>query len=239
MNRTKKLLGLSIFLNLILLVSVIVIFTKVSGFSYIKNMFKSGAGKEFSSFHKINSSVYEVLPKSDSEIVFLGDSLTHWGGWNELFNNVNIKNRGIPGDTSSDIMDCIDLITKNKPKKLFLMIGINDLKANTPVSDISNNYRTIIKKVSTNSPNTEIILQSVLPINNDIFRVNTTNDKITELNNKIKEISTEYRLIYIDLNQLFIDKNGQLKEELTIDGVHINGNGYLVWKDAIDDYINK
>ncbi|MEM7556756.1 MAG: G-D-S-L family lipolytic protein, partial [Cyanobacteria bacterium P01_A01_bin.84] len=66
-------------------------------------------------WHKKNQ--YELLPQSSEDIIFLGDSITDEGEWNELFNNNDIKNRGISGDTIERILYRLEKIISAKPKK--------------------------------------------------------------------------------------------------------------------------
>ena len=60
------------------------------------------------------------------DVVFLGDSLTDFYPIEE-FTDVKIVNRGIAGDTTSDVMHRVSEVVELKPKKLFLQIGINDM----------------------------------------------------------------------------------------------------------------
>ena len=43
-------------------------------------------------------SLFEKLPVTSKDIVFLGNSITDGGEWNELLANPRVKNRGISGD---------------------------------------------------------------------------------------------------------------------------------------------
>lgn len=74
-------------------------------------------------------SLFEQLPIRGNDIVFLGNSITDGCEWAELFNNRHIKNRGISADRSGWLLDRLDPIVNGHPKKLFLMIGTNDLAA--------------------------------------------------------------------------------------------------------------
>ena len=51
-------------------------------------------GKYHPLYHQ-RATLFEELPVKSTDIVFLGNSITHFGEWHELFNNPNIKNRGI------------------------------------------------------------------------------------------------------------------------------------------------
>ena len=45
------------------------------------------------------------------------------------------------------------------------------------------------------------------------------------------------RIVYIDLWTLLADKNGKLRADLTNDGLHLMGEGYIVWRDAVLPYV--
>lgn len=72
-------------------------------------------------------SLFELLPIRSSDIVFLGNSLTDGCEWSELFDNRHIRNRGISSDRACELAERLDPIVEGHPKRLFLMIGINDL----------------------------------------------------------------------------------------------------------------
>ncbi|MEM1124965.1 MAG: G-D-S-L family lipolytic protein, partial [Bacteroidota bacterium] len=58
-------------------------------------------------------------------------------------------------------------------------------------------------------------------------------------NKAIKKIAEEEELIYLDIHRKLIDKNGLLAEKFTADGVHINGEAYLIWKSLVLPFIEK
>lgn len=177
---------------------------------------------------------FDTLPKSESDIVFLGDSLTNACEWHEFFRNVRLKNRGISGDTTNGLLNRIDEVIDSKPRKIFMMIGINDLNQGRSVDEIFKNYNVILKHFREKSSNTEVFVQSLLPLNNQKFPNNGTNNKIIELNAKLKDLSKDFSFHYIDLFSSFLDGNNQLDAQYTIDGIHLNGQGYLVWKGLIE-----
>jgi len=194
-----------------------------------------------SSYFQEKQTLFENLPQSNSDIYFLGDSLTDGCEWNELFSNSKIKNRGINGDTTQGVLNRINQLTQSKPPKIFLMIGINDLLNNLDQDKILNNYQEIVKNIKNNSPNTKIYIQSILPMNFEIDKTKrqTDNTKISKLNNNLKNISDNSKVFYIDLYSSFINSSNQLNPQYTLDGIHLNGKGYLIWKNQISKYINK
>ena len=55
---------------------------------------------QYNQFYYQRSTLFEKLPIDSDDIVFLGNSITNGCEWHELFNNPNIKNRGISSDVS-------------------------------------------------------------------------------------------------------------------------------------------
>ncbi len=180
---------------------------------------------------------FDTLPTSDAEIIFLGDSLTDLCEWHELFKGLYIKNRGICGDTTEGILNRIDGIIEAKPKKVFLLIGINDINQGRAVDDIFKGYKKILETIQSSSPKTQVFIQSLLPVNNQKFPNHGVNDKVRALNVKLQELAKELSFPYIDLFSFFLDNNQELDAQYTTDGIHLNGQGYLVWQENIEKYV--
>lgn len=198
-----------------------------------QNVF-SQTEQKFTSFYYDKVSMFEILPVGSDEIVFLGDSITERCEWNELFSNSKIIQRGISGDITEGVLNRLSEITKRKPQKLFLMIGVNDLRRNISADSIVINYKSILNSIKSESPSTKIIIQSVLPVNNNVKEAKTTSAKVKELNQKLEKLANALNLEFVNLFPSFVNANGDLNEELTSDGLHINGKGYLIWKNIIE-----
>jgi lysophospholipase L1-like esterase len=57
---------------------------------------------------------------------------------------------------------------------------------------------------------------------------------IPALNTEIQQIARSFALPYLDLHTELSDAQGQLLPTCTEDGLHLNGQGYLVWKKQLD-----
>lgn len=243
----KKILIFSLLLNLIFVVFIITRIIERGGIPYLKQRFgfeKEAIVEKQDSTHKLNyyyyqrKSLFEILPDDPDEIIFLGNSITNGCEWHELFKNPKIKNRGINGDYTVGVLNRLDEIVRSQPKKIFLMIGINDLGRDIPVDTVIKNYQKILDTIKIRSPKTEIFIQSVLPDNLEISPNRQPIHLILELNRKLKILATKNDLVFIDLYPSFIDKNGYLDSSLTNDGLHLMGKGYLIWKKIIVKYID-
>lgn len=178
---------------------------------------------------------FEVLSDRTVDVVFLGDSITQGGLWNELFPNVEILNRGIGGDTTQDVLDRIEQVYKAQPKKLFLMIGVNDLNRKLGPDVALDNYSKMFDLIDQNLPDTKVYVHSVLPVN-DTWNF-TDNTSIPTLNKALRGHSEQRGYTYIDLHPVFADANGDLKSELSNDGIHLLGAGYELWRNEIGVFL--
>ncbi len=194
-----------------------------------------------SKYHYQRASLFEVLPIHRSDIVFLGNSITDGGEWMELFgNNPHVKNRGISADKTYNVLNRLDPIVKGQPRKLFLMIGINDLGAGETPEFVLSNIRKIVERFETESPRTKLYIQSLLPVNDQIGRKDRHQSKSREVvavNEGLKELCAEKGLTYIDLHTAFKDDEGRLRHEYTNDGLHLLGAGYKVWQEILEPYV--
>ncbi|MBB5439283.1 lysophospholipase L1-like esterase [Pedobacter sp. AK017] len=175
---------------------------------------------------------FQSLPVQKKPVVFLGNSITEVGQWQDVTGMNNVINRGISGDNSFGVFHRLDDILVQKPKKIFLLIGVNDIKRGTPIEVIARNYERIIRKVQQQNPKTQLYLQSVLPVTESVLAPiydNIRNKRIIALNVLLKDLSVKYNLPYVDLFNIFKDENGQLIRSLTTDGLHLQPEAYVLW----------
>ncbi len=187
-------------------------------------------------------SLFDHLPVTENDIIFLGNSITDGGNFEELFNREDVKNRGIRSDIIPGVQKRLDQVLKGHPKKIFLLIGINDVSHGLSVEKLAGRYETLVNEIIRRSPETKLYLQSIMPINNDYGVYKNLKGKestIVEFNKRIKEIAEKNGLTYIDLWQFLADKNGKLNRRYTNDGLHLTGPGYKSWTNGIKQYLDE
>lgn len=174
----------------------------------------------------------EIPRQTKKPVVFLGNSITEAGRWSDMLPGKPVLNRGISGDISFGVVARMDEIVSLKPSKVFLLIGVNDLKREIPTKYIIQNYKAIVKRLRQELPKTKIYLQSVLPVNNelliDAFK-SVDNRNIALLNDALESMSDEKKVIYVNLHKVFADANGELKPSVTPDGIHLHLPAYTHW----------
>ncbi len=187
--------------------------------------------------------LFEFFPKDSNSIVFLGNSLTQNFELAELFHKANLKNRGIVGDITKGVLQRLKPIIESQPKKIFIEIGINDLFMEIPPDTLLKNYTLILNELQLQCLHTKIYAQSLLPVSfnsTTLSKVNASriNNDINYVNKKLKEYVAKKNLGYIDLYSEF-QLNGTLDASLTLDGVHLNGKGYLLWTKILIPYVEE
>ncbi|MBR5673955.1 MAG: sialate O-acetylesterase [Muribaculaceae bacterium] len=191
-------------------------------------------------YYARRATLFDELPIGKKDIVMLGNSLTDGCEFNELLNNKHIKNRGIVGDIVQGLIDRVDPIIKGQPKKLFILSGVNDISHDVSADSIARAMEKLIVMVKQGSPRTKIYLQSLLPFNNDVHEWKLLKGRdhvVVEANVLLEQVARRQGVTWINLYPLFVDDQGRLREDLTNDGLHLMGKGYLIWRDAIKPYI--
>ncbi|WP_300790720.1 GDSL-type esterase/lipase family protein [uncultured Bacteroides sp.] len=198
--------------------------------------------RKYSTYYYQRATLFESLSVTPDDILFVGNSITDGAEWFELFDNPKVKNRGISGDTTYGVYDRISTLLKGHPKKIFLMIGINNVPHGESADTIAYGIHKIVEKIKTESPVTKIYLQSILPVNPDLnmFHGHTSRwEIIPDINKAIKNIAERENAEYIDLYSYFVNEEGKMDLKYTNDGLHLLGEGYLLWRDVVKPYINE
>ena len=191
-------------------------------------------------YYARRATLFDELPIGKKDIVMFGNSLTDGCEFNELLGNNHIKNRGIVGDIVQGLIDRIDPIIKGQPKKLFVMCGVNDISHEVSADSIARAMEKLIVMVKQGSPRTKIYLQSLLPFNNDVREWKLLKGRdhvVVEANLLLEQVARRQGVTWVNLYPLFADEQGRLRADLTNDGLHLMGKGYLIWRDAIRPYI--
>jgi lysophospholipase L1-like esterase len=172
--------------------------------------------------------------------ILLGDSLSLWFPPELLPPDRYWLNQGISGETSAGLLNRLNLLDRTEPEVILLMIGINDLVRGVDDVTLLANQQAIIRYLRRVHPDTKIVVQSILPHGGEEMSeerrdrfLKIPNSRIRELNDKLAAIAKAEEVIYLDLYPLFSNEEGELKTELSSDGLHLSPEGYQVWHYAL------
>lgn len=184
---------------------------------------------------------------TDQNIVFFGDSITEGYKVKEFFPDTFVINSGISGDRSNQLLErIVNAVYIYNPSKVFILIGINDMNGGVSEEQILNNIQKIINGIKINRKYTKIYIESIYPINREMFKEmktefnkDVTNDKIKEINSKIKTMCEENDINYVDVYSSLIDDNGNLKAVYSKEGLHLTDLGYFKVTKVLEKYISE
>lgn len=198
--------------------------------------------KKYTELWGQRAALYNMLGVDSTDIVMLGNSLTHGCEWNELLGTTNVKNRGINGDIIEGINDRLDCVVNGRPAKIFLMAGTNDVSHNLTPDSIVRAACALIDRIMAATPTTRLYVQSLLPVNNSFGRYKAMKDKeqtIRDINALLRPEVEKRGLTWIDIHSSLVDADGNLRADLTNDGLHLLPEGYLIWRQLLLPYIKE
>jgi lysophospholipase L1-like esterase len=149
---------------------------------------------------------------------------------------------GFPADRHDLVAehDRLDLLDDLQPEYIFVMIGINDLLQGVSPETVLANQRDIVRYLRQAHPNARIVLQSILPHSGAASTwegrsrlQQISNQDLEQLNASMKAMAAAEQIAFLDLQPVFQNQVGQLRADLTTDGLHLSEAGYHVWGTAI------
>ncbi len=165
-------------------------------------------------------------------VVFLGDSITEGWKLRKSFPGKPYINRGISGQTTSQMLlrfrqDVIDL----HPKVVVILGGTNDLAGNAgPVTlrQVEGNLESMAQLGRANG--IAVVLCSLLPTVHYWWhpQVPDPAHRIAALNRWIRAYAAKHHDVYVNYYAVMKNAAGGLKHSLSPDGVHPSPAGYAV-----------
>jgi len=190
-------------------------------------------------------------------VLFTGSSLMEQFPVAELCRSMEIDavvyNRGIGGYTTDDFLNAMGpMLLDLQPGKVFINIGTNDIKDDPAIPEgwqthLRTNYDAILGQLKAALPTCDVYVMAYYPVNADADCAKNgfmyaalqvrTNEAVKEANAIAAELAEKYGYHYIDANAGLTDEEGRLKEEYTVDGVHMFPEAYAVVLKNLREYI--
>ncbi len=186
----------------------------------------------------------QQFEKSDKEnpppkgaVLFIGSSsIRMWKSLSEDFPGIKVINRGFGGSQIADSTFYVDrLVTPYRPRMIVFYAGDNDLFDGKTPQQVLDDYKAFVSRVRLKLPSTKIAFISIKP---SPARASII-DKMRQANALIRNYSShEKRLLFIDVFTPMLGKDGNPRPELFgPDRLHMNGQGYELWKSVVAPYL--
>ena len=138
-----------------------------------------------------------------------------------------------------------DGIAQIKPKKIFIMLGMNDIGMG--MEEAVENMRTITQRISEAAPDAQIYLESVTPMVSTVSLGDLNNETIPVFNQSVKALCDERGYKYMDVYSAVEDGNGNLRVEFCSDipqsddddgmGLHFTEEGCQAWINYLKTHV--
>ncbi len=155
--------------------------------------------------------------------VFVGDSITAGGRWDEWFPDERARNLGVAGDTTEAVIARLDEVIALDPDTVVLLVGTNDLAWRRSAEHIVRNIETILVTLRKALPNAQLLVQSVMP------REAGHAETIKDVNRHLWQFASTVRAQYLDLWPALATEDGSIDPQYSDDSLHLNERGYEVW----------
>ena len=192
--------------------------------------------------HRYDS--FKVLETNNESIVFIGNSITDMHCWPEAFKTstgeyLPIVNRGNSGTYSTEQSDNLESYINGQPKKVFMMIGTNDIATrglNFTGEQVLQQIKSMVERIQKRSPETSIYMYCILKSDYG-YRVESTWLHANELIKEYVEKANSDKLKYVDIyDELACVADGGV---WSYDKLHLTAAAYEIWCRSICKYLQE
>lgn len=178
------------------------------------------------------------------DAVFIGDSRTvglhDYGGLDKatFYATVGLNVYDMWTDKFCEVdgekMTLEEALKTKQYKKIYFQIGINEMGRGT-LDSFMEAYMLSIQKFRELQPDAIIYVQGIMRVTKEksdedaIFN----NKGINERNDRIADLADGQTIFYIDVNDVVCDEDGNLRDDLTFDNLHLYGSKYGIWVDFL------
>jgi lysophospholipase L1-like esterase len=170
-------------------------------------------------------------PPKDVTLFTGASNIRRWQSLPERFKKTPVLNRGFGGSHISDVVHFADrIVTKYKPKQIYLNAGGNDLHSGRTPEEVLASFEAFVAKVQKDLPKTKLAFLSI-PTSpsrwDEVELVKTTNSLISAS-------CAKNGVDFIDIFPLLLGTDGKPRTELYVeDKLHFSEAGYDVVTSAI------
>lgn len=163
---------------------------------------------------------YHVFEKTHV-LASTGLSINQWG-----------LKKVIPSpDDPAQKVTLLEALDQIQVKACYLIVGLNELGWIYP-EIFEQKLAVLIDQVREKQPDADLIIQMLYPISErGIAKMSDASmEQIGVYNEIFKKLAVEKQVYLLDPTEVVVDAAGQLDEQLTSDGVHLNQEGFQRWK---------
>ena len=187
-----------------------------------------------------------------SDALFVGNSRTDglklYGGFQDsttflskesttVYNLFDKQLRLSTPDGSTSTMTLLDLLFNRQFRKIYIGVGVNELGI-PDTAAFYQKYREAVAVIRQLQPDAIIYIQGIMHVTQKKSMTDKAinNTVIVQRNEAIASLANGRDIFYLDMNPYFCDEDGNLRAELTNDGVHLKATAYTAWHDFLVEH---
>ncbi len=132
------------------------------------------------------------------------------------------------GAQIKSIPDHLEAIAARKPEVIYLCFGLNDVASNVGMENGPDGYgqlyESYIKQVLEKSPNSKIVVSSIIPVSAETLAHNPVYERIGDFDRQVREMCERNGWTYVDCSSLVSDPSA-----FASDGEHFIPSIYPEW----------
>ena len=191
----------------------------------------------------------EVPEEYFDDVLFIGDSRTDglffWGDLKEhsdffarnslsVFTALKKKilfHSATEGDSK---MKLEEVLEAKQYGKIYVSLGVNELGVSN-IPKYYDTYKELLTRIRELQPEAIIYVQGIMHVTKSTAQKSpfTNNTNIVERNQAISTFANGRDIFYLDMNELICDEEGNLRSDLSGDGVHLKASAYSYWRDFL------
>jgi lysophospholipase L1-like esterase len=176
-------------------------------------------------------------PGKMPRVVFLGDSAIASWRLNEYFTGRDFVNRGISGQTTLQMVGrFLQDVVGLHPKAVLILAGVSDIGNGISPPAIEDDLTMLGDLARVHGIRT--MFASILPVG-DSNRNSGHSDVIRQVNRWLEDYCKKEGLSYVNFYAAIADAKGQLRADLSDDGLNPDAKGYRVMSSVALEAINR
>lgn len=189
---------------------------------------------------KRHSELCALVREHKPDVVFIGDSITHFFNadvWKQHYAPLNAANLGFGWDRTENLLWRLQhgALDGSSPKVVVVLIGTNNMQINS-VPEIAAGVEAVCSDVHQRSPETRILLLGIFPRGP---KPDATREKIARINELLAKLDGQNGVTFLDFGAKFLGPDGTIAKDVMGDYLHPTRKGYDVWVEAMDPTLNR
>ena len=189
--------------------------------------------KEINAFQKADR---QQTPPRDAVLFVGSSSIRLWDTLAQDFPEIPVINRGFGGSMLTHSVQFADrIVIPYRPKIVVLFAGTNDLAGDKQPQQVAQDFQDFVAKIHAALPATRVVFLAINPTDArwqneaNVLETNYLIQKYILLNN-----APDNKLTYINGHDGLLGFDGKPQTQLLrADGLHLNQDGYKLWKSII------